>query len=95
MARPAFGEKWATGWLDLARYSDTHGYQDDLPRTMWPWRDWVIKAFNENMPYDRFVTWQLAGDPVPPPIYISANMPGAAQQNAALIERYRTRNPHL
>ncbi len=62
---PAYGERWTMYWLDLARYSDTHGYQDDLPRIMWPWRDWVIKAFNENMPYDKFVTWQLAGDMLP------------------------------
>lgn len=65
LASAAYGERWAMYWLDLARYSDTHGYQDDLPRTMWPWRDWVIKAFNENMPYNRFVTWQLAGDLLP------------------------------
>ena len=65
LASPAYGERWAVYWLDLARYSDTHGYQDDLTRTMWPWRDWVIKAFNENMPYDRFVSWQLAGDLLP------------------------------
>ncbi|MCC6460524.1 MAG: PSD1 domain-containing protein [Saprospiraceae bacterium] len=62
LASPAYGERWALNWLDLARYADTHGYQDDLPRLMWPWRDWVIKAFNENMPIDRFVSWQLAGD---------------------------------
>ncbi len=62
LASPAYGERWAVNWLDLARYADTHGYQDDLPRLMWPWRDWVIKAFNENMPVDRFVSWQLAGD---------------------------------
>jgi hypothetical protein len=61
----AYGERWAMYWLELSRYSDTHGYQDDLPRIMWPWRDWVIKAFNENMPYDRFVTLQLAGDLLP------------------------------
>ena len=65
LASPAYGERWAGNWLDLARYSDTHGYQDDLPRTMWPWRDWVIKALNENMPYDKFTTWQLAGDLLP------------------------------
>ena len=62
LAAPAYGERWAVNWLDLARYADTHGYQDDLPRVMWPWRDWVIKAFNENMPIDRFASWQLAGD---------------------------------
>ncbi|MBL7827971.1 MAG: PSD1 domain-containing protein [Saprospiraceae bacterium] len=61
----AYGERWAMYWMDLSRYSDTHGYQDDLPRIMWPWRDWVIKAFNENMPYNQFVTWQLAGDLLP------------------------------
>jgi len=65
LASSAYGERWAGNWLDLARYSDTHGYQDDLPRTMWPWRDWVIKALNENMPYDKFTTWQLAGDLLP------------------------------
>jgi hypothetical protein len=65
LSSPAYGERWTNYWLDLARYGDTHGYQDDLPRVMWPWRDWVIKAFNENMPYDRFVTWQLAGDLLP------------------------------
>lgn len=65
LASQAYGERWTNYWLDVARYGDTHGYQDDLPRVMWPWRDWVIKAFNENMPYDKFVTWQLAGDLLP------------------------------
>ncbi|MBE9462618.1 PSD1 and planctomycete cytochrome C domain-containing protein [Dyadobacter subterraneus] len=62
---PAYGEKMALHWLDLARYADSHGYQDDGYRTQWPWRDWVIHAFNENMHYDDFVTWQLAGDLMP------------------------------
>ncbi len=61
----SYGERLALEWLDLARYADSHGYQDDLERTMWPWRDWVIQAFNRNMPYDQFVTWQLAGDLLP------------------------------
>ncbi|HUR10425.1 MAG TPA: PSD1 and planctomycete cytochrome C domain-containing protein [Flavitalea sp.] len=65
LSADGYGERWANYWLDLARYGDTHGYQDDLPRVMWPWRDWVIKAFNENMPYNKFVTWQLAGDLLP------------------------------
>ncbi|NER17777.1 DUF1553 domain-containing protein [Spongiivirga citrea] len=60
-----YGEHMASSWLDIARYSDTHGYQDDLERTMWPWRDWVISAFNRNIPYDEFITWQLAGDLLP------------------------------
>ena len=65
LADPAYGERWTTYWLDLARYSDSHGYQDDLTRVMWPWRDWVIHAFNQNMPYDQFVIQQLAGDLLP------------------------------
>ncbi|WP_128544558.1 PSD1 and planctomycete cytochrome C domain-containing protein [Larkinella soli] len=62
---PAYGEKMALHWLDLGRYADSHGYQDDGYRTQWPWRDWVIHAFNKNMHYDDFVTWQLAGDLLP------------------------------
>lgn len=65
LSRPAYGERMAIPWLDVARYADSHGYQDDNYRTQWPWRDWVIHAFNENMPYDTFVTWQLAGDLLP------------------------------
>lgn len=60
-----YGEKMAIHWLDLARYADSHGYQDDGWRTMWPWRDWVIHAFNENYSYDKMLTWQLAGDLLP------------------------------
>lgn len=66
---PAYGERMASLWLDIARYADTHGYQDDRPRTMWPWRDWVVRAFNDNMPYDEFITWQLAGDLLPEATY--------------------------
>ena len=69
MASPAYGEHMASMWLDIARYADTHGYQDDRPRTMWPWRDWVIRAFNENQPYDEFITWQIAGDLLPDATY--------------------------
>lgn len=60
-----YGEKMATDWMDLARYSDTYGYQVDRYRDMSPWRDWVIRSFNDNMPYDQFITWQLAGDLLP------------------------------
>ena len=69
LAQQSYGERMALEWLDLARYADSHGYQDDLERSQWPWRDWVIKAFNQNMPYDQFVTWQLAGDLLPKPSY--------------------------
>ncbi len=62
-----FGEKWATGWLDLARYADSNGYQHDDLRTMWPYRDWVIRALNNDMPFDQFTIEQLAGDLLPDP----------------------------
>lgn len=65
LATPQYGEKMALQWLDVARYADSYGYQDDNIRTQWAWRDWVIHAFNKNMPYDKFITWQLAGDLVP------------------------------
>ncbi len=61
----AYAENMTAIWLDVARYADTHGYQDDLERVMWPWRDWVIHAFRQNMPYNQFVQWQLAGDLLP------------------------------
>jgi|LWDU01.1.fsa_nt_gi hypothetical protein len=65
LASPAYGERMAVKWLDVARYADSHGYQDDYERTMWPWRDWVISAFNRNLPFDQFVLLQLAGDLMP------------------------------
>lgn len=65
LASPHYGERMALDWLDVARYADSHGYSTDGYRMMWPWRDWVIKAFNENMPFDQFITWQIAGDKLP------------------------------
>lgn len=65
LASHSYGERLASEWLDVARYADTHGYQDDGANDMWPWRDWVIGAFNRNMPFDQFATWQLAGDLLP------------------------------
>ena len=65
LKQPAYGEKMAVHWLDVARYADSYGYQDDNIRTQWPWRDWLIHAFNKNMPYDQFLTWQIAGDMLP------------------------------
>ncbi|MCW5556351.1 MAG: DUF1549 domain-containing protein, partial [Verrucomicrobiae bacterium] len=65
LASPAYGERLASDWLDLARYADTYGYQADVERDMSPWRDWVVDAFNRNLPYDQFLTWQLAGDLLP------------------------------
>ena len=67
LASPRFGEKWAIGWLDLARYADSDGYQRDGFRNVWPFRDWVIRAFNADMPFDQFTIEQLAGDLLPNP----------------------------
>jgi hypothetical protein len=65
LASPRFGERMALDWLDAARYSDTNGFSIDGGRSMWLWRDWVIQAFNDNLPYDRFLVEQLAGDLLP------------------------------
>ncbi|MGD1889024.1 MAG: DUF1553 domain-containing protein [Cyclobacteriaceae bacterium] len=67
LASPHYGERMATDWMDVSRYADTHGYSVARYRPMWPWRGWVIEAFNDNVPYDQFVTWQLAGDLLPNP----------------------------
>jgi len=67
LGSPRFGERMAVDWLDAARYADTFGYQADVYRAMWPWRDWVVRAFNDDLPYDQFITWQLAGDLLPNP----------------------------
>jgi Protein of unknown function (DUF1553)/Protein of unknown function (DUF1549)/Planctomycete cytochrome C/Concanavalin A-like lectin/glucanases superfamily len=64
---PHFGEQQAVSWLDLARYADSNGYQDDALKTSYPYRDWVIKSFNDNLPFDKFVLYQLAGDLLPNP----------------------------
>src|SRR5205807_6933852 len=65
LASPHYGERWGRHWLDAARYADTNGYEKDRPRSIWPYRDWVIKAFNKDMPYDEFAIEQLAGDLLP------------------------------
>jgi hypothetical protein len=67
LARPEFGEHWARMWLDLARYADSAGYADDPPRTIWAYRDYVIRAFNKNLPFDKFTIEQIAGDLLPKP----------------------------
>jgi len=67
LASPAYGERMAMDWLDVARYADTYGRHEDADMTVWPYRDWVIRAFNDNLPYDQFITWQTAGDLLPDP----------------------------
>ena len=65
LASPAYGERWGRRWLDLARYADTNGYEKDRPRSIWPYRDWVLSALNADMPFDQFTIEQLAGDMLP------------------------------
>ncbi len=67
LASPHYGELWGRHWLDVARYADTNGYEKDRPRSIWPYRDWVIDAFNRDLPYDQFIIEQLAGDLLPNP----------------------------
>ncbi|QMU28602.1 DUF1553 domain-containing protein [Adhaeribacter radiodurans] len=93
---PHFGERLAVDWLDVARYADTHGYQDDGLRNAYPWRDWVISAFNRNIPYDKFITYQLAGDLLPQPTReqliatcFLRNHP-QSQEGGIVDEEYRT-----
>ena len=62
---PHYGEKWARPWLDAARYADSNGYEKDLPREQWAWRDWVIRSLNHDLPYDQFIIEQIAGDLLP------------------------------
>jgi Protein of unknown function (DUF1553)/Protein of unknown function (DUF1549)/Planctomycete cytochrome C len=85
LAWPEFGEKWGRAWLDLARYSDTNGYEKDRPRSIWPYRDWVIEAINDDMPFTDFTVQQLAGDmlsPSDPKAIIATGM----QRNTMLNE---------
>ncbi|MGA1368806.1 MAG: DUF1549 domain-containing protein, partial [Blastocatellia bacterium] len=67
LASPHYGERWGRWWLDAARYADTNGFEKDLPRSIWPYRDWVINAFNEDQPFDQMTIDQLAGDLVATP----------------------------
>ncbi len=67
LASPHYGERWARPWLDLARYADTNGYEKDRPRTIWPYRDWVVRALNADMPFNQFTIEQIAGDLLPDP----------------------------
>lgn len=83
---PHHGERMAMDWLDLARYADTNGYQNDFARVMWPWRDWVIQAFNRNEPYDQFLTEQLAGDLLAKPTLEQRIATGFNRNNRTVTE---------
>ncbi len=82
---PHYGERWARLWLDLARYADTNGFEADNARTAWAWRDWVVQAFNDDMPFDRFTVEQLAGDMFPSPTQ-SQRIATGFHRNAMLNE---------
>ena len=95
LASPHFGEKWARHWLDVARYADSNGYEKDMPRKQWAWRDWVINAINADQPYDRFVIEQLAGDLFPNPTQANRVATGflrngmVNEEGAIIAEQFR------
>jgi len=95
LASPAYGERMALPWLDLARYADTHGYHADTHREMWRWREWVIEAFNRNLPFDQFSIEQLAGDLLPYPTLDQRIATGFQRnhmiifENGVIAEEYR------
>jgi hypothetical protein len=82
LASPRYGEHMALEWLSAARYADTNGYQDDATRTNYPWRDWVVRALNENLPFDKFTLYQLAGDLLPNPTQDQLIATGFHRNNA-------------
>lgn len=96
LASPHFGERWAQWWLDAARYSDSDGYEKDLPRQQWPWRDWVIQALNRDLPYDRFIVEQIAGDLLPNATQDQRTATGflrnsmVNEEGAIIAEQFRT-----
>ena len=86
LASPGFGEKWARAWLDAARYADSNGYQADQYRSVWPYRDWVIRALNADMPFDQFTIEQLAGDLLPSPTIEQRVATGFARLTTCNVE---------
>lgn len=96
LTRDSNAEKLALDWMDVSRYADSHGLHADGWRSMWPWRDWVINAFRKNMPYDQFVTWQLAGDLMANPTKeqklataFNRNHPPMTAEGGAIEEEFR------
>ncbi|MGB6223327.1 DUF1553 domain-containing protein [Haloferula sp.] len=98
LASKAYGENMAVPWLDASRYADSYGYQSDKLNTQWPYRDWVVKAFNENLPYDEFVTWNLAGDLLENPTHEQKlatafnRLHRLTNEGGAIFEEWRTEN---
>jgi hypothetical protein len=95
LASPRYGERWARPWLDVARYADSDGYEKDLPRQQWAWRDWVIRALNADLPYDRFIIEQVAGDQLPDATQDQIIATGylrnamVSEEGAIIAEQYR------
>jgi len=98
LASPHYGERMAMDWLDAARFADTNGFQNDFARTMWPWRDWVIAAYNRNQPFDRFLIDQVAGDLLPSATLAQRIATGFNRNNrtvteaGSIDEEYRVEN---
>ncbi|MFY7817910.1 MAG: DUF1553 domain-containing protein [Akkermansiaceae bacterium] len=98
LASPRYGERLAQDWLDVARFADTYGYQSDMACFVWPWRDWVIKAFNENLSFDQFATWQIAGDLLPNPTQeqrlatMFNRLHRQTQEGGSIAEEFRMEN---
>ena len=86
LSSPHYGEQMAAAWLDVARFADTNGYQNDFVRSMWVWRDWVIHAYNQNMPYDQFIIEQIAGDMLPQPTKSQLIASGFNRNNPSVTE---------
>ena len=87
LASPHYGERMAMQWMDFARYADTHGYHIDSARQMWAWRDWVIQAFTNNLPYDQFTIEQIAGDLLPECYTIRQDRNGVQPQSHDQLRR--------
>ncbi len=90
LASPHYGERWGRWWLDAARYADSNGYSVDLPRSIWPFRDWVVRAFNSDMPFDRFTLLQIAGD-----LLQKEELPPGVDPNDALVATGFHRNTQI
>jgi hypothetical protein len=91
LASKQYGERWARRWLDLARYADTNGFEKDRPRQIWPYRDWVVKALNDDMPFDQFSIKQIAGDMLPKATPRTSSPPAFIETRCSMKKAASTR----